>query len=150
MSRNGSVRSAPPQPNGIDIPSGAQMVTAEAGSVILAHGGVWHGAAPNFFARPRIAILIQYVPAYVRPGRRYPYSLVQRAVERDEDAERAQRLVQLFDVEAQKQTEEIVVTTADAKQERVQYSRFHPRKAKEEAMKYSATPKLPKKCTKKP
>ena len=118
-SRNDSVRSVAPEAQGIDLPKGAQMVTAAAGSVILAHGGVWHGAAPNFFARPRLSVLVQYVPAYVRPGRRYPYSMIKQAVEREVDPARSRRLVELFDVEAQwKRTEEIVVTH-DAKQKRV-------------------------------
>ena len=55
---------------------GGKTVTARAGQVILAHGAVWHGALPNYSPRPRLAVLVQFVPRFVRPGQRYPRSLV--------------------------------------------------------------------------
>ena len=58
---------------------GAKVVTARAGEVLLAHGAVWHGALPNYSPRPRLAVLVQFVPRFVRPGQRYPRSLVPEA-----------------------------------------------------------------------
>ena len=53
-----------------------QLVTASLGSAIFAHGSCWHGAASNFLPRPRIAFLVQYVPRFIRPGRRFPYMIL--------------------------------------------------------------------------
>ena len=58
---------------------GAKVVTARAGEVLLAHGAVWHGALPNYSPRPCLALLVQFVPRFVRPGQRYPRSLVPEA-----------------------------------------------------------------------
>ena len=77
------------------------MVTAAAGSAIVAHGALWHGAAPNLFFRPRIAFLVQYVPRFVRPGNRYPSQVIDGFISRKKlDLARAQRLRQLFDVDS--------------------------------------------------
>ena len=67
-----------------------QLVTGLEGSIIIAHGAVWHGAAQNFYPRPRIAFLVQYVPKFVRPGQRYPYEMLPR--------DSSERLKSLFDM----------------------------------------------------
>ena len=58
------------------LPPNARQVLGGAGSVVLANGALWHGAAPNYSARPRVALLYEYVPRFVRPGMRFPRSVL--------------------------------------------------------------------------
>ena len=131
-SRNGDARNQKVPPNGLRLPTGSQIITALSGSVILAAGGTWHGAAPNFFARPRVGILIQYVPAYVRPGRRYPFGMLRHLVG-SMDA-RARRLIQLFDVSDSTTEEAVVMTTRTGQQHAVAYRKQSPEEAYRGAM----------------
>jgi ectoine hydroxylase-related dioxygenase (phytanoyl-CoA dioxygenase family) len=45
----------------------AQMVTGKAGSVILSHGLCWHDTSINRSTQPRISVLGNYNPKYIRP-----------------------------------------------------------------------------------
>ena len=76
----------------------AQMVTSSEGSIIFAHGGLLHGAAPNLHSRPRIAFLVQYVPKFVRPGKSYPMSMLSNKLASMKDPTARARLLELFDV----------------------------------------------------
>ena len=44
-----------------------KQATGKAGSVILTTGLLWHGAGPNNSKKPRIGILGQYLPKFVKP-----------------------------------------------------------------------------------
>ncbi len=99
--RRGARSRAPFPRTGMYPPAdAAQMVTGLAGSVVIAHGGIWHGSAPNLFSRPRLAMLVQYVPRFVRPGKRYPFGMLSRILSRavNDEEKQKRRLMQLFDV----------------------------------------------------
>ena len=77
----------------------AQMVTGQAGSILFAHGGILHGAAPNMHSRPRIAFLVQYVPKFVRPGKQYRMHILLNSLQLlHTNEKRKNRLMELFDV----------------------------------------------------
>ena len=44
-----------------------KQTTGKAGSVMLMTGLLWHGAGSNKTKRPRIGILGQYLPKFVKP-----------------------------------------------------------------------------------
>ena len=44
-----------------------KQATGKAGSVILTTGLLWHGAGANNSKKPRIGILGQYLPKFVKP-----------------------------------------------------------------------------------
>ena len=44
-----------------------KQATGKAGSVILTTGLLWHGAGANYSKKPRIGILGQYLPKFVKP-----------------------------------------------------------------------------------
>ncbi len=45
----------------------ARKVTGKAGSVILSHGLCWHDTSMNCSDKPRVSILANYTPKFVRP-----------------------------------------------------------------------------------
>jgi ectoine hydroxylase-related dioxygenase (phytanoyl-CoA dioxygenase family) len=45
----------------------AQMVTGKAGSVVLSHGLCWHDTSSNRSTQPRISVLGNYNPKFIRP-----------------------------------------------------------------------------------
>jgi ectoine hydroxylase-related dioxygenase (phytanoyl-CoA dioxygenase family) len=45
----------------------AQKVTGKAGSVVISHGLCWHDTSINSSEKPRVSILGNYVPKFVRP-----------------------------------------------------------------------------------
>ena len=92
-----------------------QMVTGLEGSVIIAQGSAWHGAAHNFYPRPRIAFLVQYVPKFVRPGSRYPFSMLPHGA--------SYRLKSLFDVHRHEVEESMELTFEGRKSETFQYNK---------------------------
>jgi diketogulonate reductase-like aldo/keto reductase/cephalosporin hydroxylase len=101
-----------------------QMVTGLAGSAIIAHGSVWHGAAPNLFSRPRLAFLVQFVPKFVRPGNRYPFGMLGDGMKRlglDRGAQA--RLVTLFDatVHVRRQRSKLEFQGADGETRHMPY-----------------------------
>ena len=87
------------------FPKNAQMITGESGSVLFAHGGILHGAAPNMHPRPRIAFLVQYVPKFVRPGNTYPFSLLTTILSSVDNSKSNARLKELFDIKNIKNTD---------------------------------------------
>ena len=99
------------------FPSAAtpQMVTGLEGSVIIAQGAAWHGAAHNFYPRPRIAFLVQYVPKFVRPGSRYPFSMLPHGA--------SYRLKSLFDVHRHEVEESMELTIEGRKSETFKYNK---------------------------
>ena len=45
----------------------AQKVTGKAGSVVLSHGLCWHDTSSNFSEQPRVSVLGNYNPKFIRP-----------------------------------------------------------------------------------
>lgn len=45
----------------------SQKLTAKAGSVVISHGLCWHDTSVNSTNKPRVSILANYAPKYVRP-----------------------------------------------------------------------------------
>ncbi|MGL5062611.1 MAG: phytanoyl-CoA dioxygenase family protein [Microcoleus sp.] len=45
----------------------AQKVTRKAGTVVLSHGLCWHDTSINYSDRPRVSVLGNYNPKFVRP-----------------------------------------------------------------------------------
>ncbi|MDY7003191.1 MAG: phytanoyl-CoA dioxygenase family protein [Cyanobacteriota bacterium] len=45
----------------------AQKVTGKAGSAVLSHGLCWHDTSMNFSDKPRVSILANYTPKFIRP-----------------------------------------------------------------------------------
>ena len=96
--KRGSKSTVPLLPRDV-YPKGAQMITGAAGSVLFAHGGLLHGAAPNMHSRPRIAFLVQYVPKFVRPGKQYPLSILTPLLRTSTSTSTRSRLLELFDID---------------------------------------------------
>lgn len=74
--------------------SGRQTVLTRTGDVIIANGGAFHGANANIMPTPRVALLVQYVPRFVRPGARFPRAVLD-AVHKPDVAARLERLLDL-------------------------------------------------------
>jgi ectoine hydroxylase-related dioxygenase (phytanoyl-CoA dioxygenase family) len=47
--------------------SESQKILAQAGDVIMMHGGLWHATAPNLSQQDRSNLLITFVPPWVQP-----------------------------------------------------------------------------------
>lgn len=45
----------------------AFKVTGKAGSVVISHGLCWHDTSENYSDKPRISVLGNYTPTYIRP-----------------------------------------------------------------------------------
>ena len=75
--------------------SGRRTVLTRAGDVVIANGGVNHGANANFMPTPRVALLVQYVPRFVRPGARFPRAVLDAVHNPDVSA----RLARLLDLD---------------------------------------------------
>ena len=45
----------------------AEIITGQAGSVIISHGACWHNTLPNISEKPRVSILSNYGPKVIRP-----------------------------------------------------------------------------------
>ncbi|MEM7580756.1 MAG: phytanoyl-CoA dioxygenase family protein [Mastigocoleus sp.] len=45
----------------------AQKITGKAGSVVISHGLSWHDTSVNSTTRPRVSILGNYTPKFIRP-----------------------------------------------------------------------------------
>jgi ectoine hydroxylase-related dioxygenase (phytanoyl-CoA dioxygenase family) len=45
----------------------AQKITGKAGSVVLSHGLCWHDTSTNHIDRPRVSVLGNYNPKFIRP-----------------------------------------------------------------------------------
>ncbi|MBS9390563.1 MAG: hypothetical protein HEQ29_21320 [Dolichospermum sp. LBC05a] len=45
----------------------SEKLTAKAGSVVISHGLCWHDTSVNSSKQPRVSILANYAPKYVRP-----------------------------------------------------------------------------------
>lgn len=54
-------------PDPVEFAQTSQTVTGRAGSVILSHGLCWHNTSENRSSQPRISILGNYTPKFVRP-----------------------------------------------------------------------------------
>ena len=53
-----------------------RSVLTRRGDVIVASGQASHGAHPNYTPWPRVALLVQYVPRFVRPGAQFPRAVL--------------------------------------------------------------------------
>lgn len=58
-------RRTPPDP--AEFAQTGQVVTGAAGSVILSHGLCWHDTSINQSSQPRVSLLCNYAPRYIRP-----------------------------------------------------------------------------------
>ena len=74
--------------------SSRRTIFTRAGDVIIANGGVMHGAHANRTPRPRVALLVQYVPRFVRPGAQFPRAVLDGM----HQPEMVARLAQLLDL----------------------------------------------------
>ncbi|HEY9694625.1 MAG TPA: phytanoyl-CoA dioxygenase family protein [Oculatellaceae cyanobacterium] len=54
-------------PDLVEFPKISQKVTGKAGSVIISHGLCWHDTSVNSAEKPRVSILGNYAPKFVRP-----------------------------------------------------------------------------------
>lgn len=45
----------------------AQKVTGKAGTLVLSHGLCWHDTSPNNSLQPRVSVLANYNPKFIRP-----------------------------------------------------------------------------------
>ncbi|MCP6761194.1 MAG: phytanoyl-CoA dioxygenase family protein [Fischerella sp. CENA71] len=68
---------SPPDP--IQFSKMAQKITGKAGSVVISHGLCWHDTSINSTLEPRVSILGNYNPKFVRPLRD-PLHYMQRSV----------------------------------------------------------------------
>ena len=73
---------------------GRHTIYTRAGDVIVANGGVLHGAHANRTPHPRVALLVQYVPRFVRPGAQFPRAVLD-CVHQPEMIARLERLLDL-------------------------------------------------------
>lgn len=55
----------PPDP--VKFSQIASQVTGKAGSVVISHGLCWHDTSVNSTEKPRVSILFNYTPKFVRP-----------------------------------------------------------------------------------
>jgi ectoine hydroxylase-related dioxygenase (phytanoyl-CoA dioxygenase family) len=62
----GSQKSCSP-PDLAEFSKISQKLTAKAGSVVISHGLCWHDTSVNSSKQPRVSILANYAPKYVRP-----------------------------------------------------------------------------------
>jgi len=81
--------------DGNSAASGRRTVLTRAGDVIVANGGVQHGAHANRECTPRIAVLVQYVPRFVRPGAQFPRAVLDLVHQQGEFIGRLERLLDL-------------------------------------------------------
>ncbi|MDY7021539.1 MAG: phytanoyl-CoA dioxygenase family protein, partial [Cyanobacteriota bacterium] len=54
-------------PDLVQFSKTSQQVTGKAGSVVISHGLCWHDTSVNSTEKPRVSILSNYAPKFVRP-----------------------------------------------------------------------------------
>jgi ectoine hydroxylase-related dioxygenase (phytanoyl-CoA dioxygenase family) len=54
-------------PDSVKFSQIAQKVTGKAGSLVMSHGLCWHDTSMNSTDKPRVSILYNYTPKFVRP-----------------------------------------------------------------------------------
>lgn len=60
----------------------SQKVTGKTGSVVISHGLCWHDTSINSTDKPRVSILGNYVPKYVRPLENPLHDMQQEVIDR--------------------------------------------------------------------
>lgn len=60
----------------------AEKVTGKAGSVVISHGLCWHDTSVNSSDKPRVSILGNYAPKYVRPLENPLHDIQQEVLDR--------------------------------------------------------------------
>jgi ectoine hydroxylase-related dioxygenase (phytanoyl-CoA dioxygenase family) len=59
----------------------AQRMLGEAGDIVLFFGAIWHCAMPNYSHADRSAVLVQYLPKWVKPMENMPAVLSSQFIE---------------------------------------------------------------------
>ncbi|MGF1491876.1 MAG: phytanoyl-CoA dioxygenase family protein [Microcoleaceae cyanobacterium] len=54
-------------PDSVEFSKMAETITGKAGSLVISHGLCWHDTSANFTQKPRVSILGNYAPKFVRP-----------------------------------------------------------------------------------
>ncbi|MEH2292243.1 phytanoyl-CoA dioxygenase family protein [Nostoc sp.] len=60
----------------------AEKVTGKAGSVVISHGLCWHDTSVNYSQKPRVSILGNYAPKFVRPFKNPLDDMQQEVIDR--------------------------------------------------------------------
>ena len=82
------------RPDLVQFSKTGQKVTGKAGSVVISHGLCWHDTCVNSTDQPRVSILGNYTPKYVRPIENPLHDMQQEVLDRA-----SPKLKQLFGYE---------------------------------------------------